>query len=344
MTATLSTSKPVGIRKFLLLWPLFFLICGGLGYPSLRRFDPRVTGGLSDTIKYYAITTGEDQSAFREVMRCRVLVPYIARPFYWFAQSHLPAWNPVFFGLLISASIFCATTACFIVSMGVKVSEDLGVGLVGALLYLLNFAVSNFHLAGMVDAGEACFMAAVAWSLISDKWWLLPLWGLVGAAAKETFVPFAGMFALTWWFIEYRGKQARWMRLLWVIALFVVGLGIALGIRVAVVGQFRWPWQFAEQLKASVGFFAALRECFTESSFWYVFGWLLPLGVIRLKTFPKPWVVAAAVTSILALMFGVYINSGGNFGRAVFNVSGPLLSLSVAALILGKRPSLQSNS
>ncbi|HXL82464.1 MAG TPA: hypothetical protein VN951_16425 [Pyrinomonadaceae bacterium] len=344
MTATLSTPKPVGIRKFLLLWPLFFLICGGLGYPSLRRFDPRVTGGLSDTIKYYAITTGEDQSGFREIMRCRVLVPYIARPFYWFAQSHLPAWNPVFFGLLVSASIFCATTACFIVSLGVKVFGDLSLGLLGALLYLLNFAVSNFLLAGMVDAGEACFMAAVTWSLINDKWRLLPLWGLVGAAAKETFVPFAGMFALAWWFIEYRRNKVRSGAFIWVIALAFVGLGGALGIRAAVVGQFRWPWQFAEQVKTEVGFFAALRRCFTQSSFWYVFGWLLPLGMIRLKTFPKSWVVAAAVTSILALTLGVYIDSGGNFGRAVFNISGPLLNLSVAALISGKRPSLQPNS
>jgi hypothetical protein len=250
----------------------------------------------------------------------------------------------VFFGLLVSASIFCATTACFIVSLGVKVFGDLSLGLLGALLYLLNFAVSNFHLAGMVDAGEACFMAAVTWSLINDKWWLLPLWGLLGAAAKETFVPFAGMFALTWWFIEYRRNKVRSAAFIWVIALALVGLGVALGIRAAVVGQFRWPWQFAEQLKNEVGFFAALRRCFTQSSFWYVFGWLLPLGMIRLKTFPKSWLVAAAVTSILALTLGVYIDSGGNFGRAVFNISGPLLSLSVAALISGKRPSLEPNS
>jgi len=344
LNATLSTSKSIGVRKFLILWPLFFFICGGLGYPSLRRFDPRVTAGLSDTIKYYAITTGEDQSGFREIMRCRVLVPYVARPFYWFAQSHFSSWNPVFFGLLVSASIFCATTACFIVSLGVKVSGDLSLGLLGALLYLLNFAVSNLQLAGMVDSGEACFMAALVWSLVNDKWWLLPLWGLFGAAAKETFVPFSSMFALTWWFIEYRRNKLRSAAFIWVIALALVGLGVAVGIRAAVVGQFRWPWQFADQLKNEVGFFAALRRCFTQSSFWYVFGWLLPLGSIRLKAFPKSWVEAAAVTSILALILGVYIDSGGNFGRAVFNISGPLLSLSVAALISGKRPSLQLKS
>ena len=169
------------LKKFVLLWPLFFLICGGLGYPSLRRFDPRVTAGLSDTIKYYAITTGADQSAYADRFKVRVLVPSVARPFYWFALAHFPTWNPVFFGLLVSASIFCATTACLIVSIGGKVFGNPTVGLIGALLYLLNFAVSNLQLAGMIDAGEACFMAAVTWSLLSDKWWLLPLWGLFGS-------------------------------------------------------------------------------------------------------------------------------------------------------------------
>lgn len=340
----LSTPKSIGISKLLLLWPLFFLICAGLGYPSLRRFDPRVTEGLSDTIKYYAITTGEDQSGFRELMRCRVLVPYVARPFYWLAQSHLHTWNPVFFGLLISASIFCATTACFIASLGVKVFGDLSLGLLGATLYLLNFAISNLQLAGMVDAGEACFMVAVVWSLIDKKWWMLPVWGLFGATAKETFVPFSSLFALTWWFIEYRRNNARWTTLGWVITLALVGLGVVLGIRAAVVGQFRWPWQIAEQVRSQVSFFVALRRCFTQNSFWYVFGWLLPLALIRLKIFPKSWVIAAALTSILAFAFGLYIDSGGNFGRAVFNISGPLLSLSVAMLISGKRPSLQPTS
>jgi hypothetical protein len=341
LIATPSTPKSIGIRKFLLLWPLFFLICGGLGYPSLRRFDPRTVEGLSDTIKYYAVTTGQDQSRFREIMRCRVLVPYVARPFYWFAQAHISAWNPVFFGLLVSASIFCATTACFVVSMGVKVFDDLSLGLLGALLYLLNFAVSNSHLSGMVDAGEACFLAAVVWSLLNDKWRLLPVWGLFGAAAKETFVPFGILLALTWWFIEYRRNNARWIKLSWVIALAVVGLTVVLGIRFAVIGP-RWPWQIAEQVMGHDSYFSAIRKCFTEASFWYVLGWLLPLGLVRIRAFPKGWVLGALVASVMALWLGVEIDSGGNFGRAVFNISGPLLSLSAAGLISGKRPSLGS--
>ena len=344
MTASPASTTLIGIRKFLLLWPLFFLICAGLGYPSLRRFDPRVTPGLIDTVKYYAITTGEDQSGFRENMRCRVLVPYVARPFYWFAAAHLHTWNPVFFGLLISASIFCATTACFIVSLGAKLFGDLSIGLLGATLYLLNFAVANSQLAGMVDAGEACLMAAVAWSLLNDKWNWLPVWALFGAAAKETFVPFAGAFALVWWFVGYRRKELRWIELSWVIALAVVGLAVVLGIRAAVVGQLRWPWQLADQVIGRDSYSAAILKLFTEGSFWYVLGWVLPLGLVRIKSFPKTWVWAALAASLVALILGVAIDSGGNVGRAIFNISGPLLSLSVAALISGQRPALVSQS
>src|SRR6185295_10581365 len=119
----------------------------------------------------------------------------------------------------VSASIFCATTACLIVSIGERVSGNPILGLIGALLYLLNFAISNLQLAGMIDSAEACFMAAIVWSLLAGKWWLIPLWGLLGAAAKETFVPFSSLFALTWWFVEWRRNKAQLISLSWVLAL-----------------------------------------------------------------------------------------------------------------------------
>lgn len=322
------------LKKFVIFWPLFFLICGGLGYPSLRRFDPRVTPGLSDTIKYYALTTGADQSAYAERFRGRVLVPYVARPFYWFALAHIPRWNPVFFGLLVSASIFCATTACLIVSMGQRLFGDPSLGLIGALLYLLNFAVSNLQLAGMIDAGEACFMAAVVWSLLAGKWWLLPLWGLFGAAAKETFFPFSCLFALTWWFVEWRRNKAQLQTLKWVIALAVVGLAVVMGIHARIAGQFQWPWQIAQQENAGTNSFVALWRIISDQNFWYVFAWLLPLGIWRLRDFPTPWVIASAATAILALALGIFADALGNAGRGVFDVVGPLLSLSSAAFLM----------
>ncbi len=322
-------------KSFLLLWPLFFAICVGLGYATLHRYDPRKTPGLSDTYKYYALTVDADLGVyfFKELFLGRVLVPYVARPFFWFANRFLPSVNAGFFGLLMANSLFCATTACLIVSIGIKVFRDRGVGLLGATLYLLSFAIPNLQLAGMIDSGEACFMTALTWSLLNGRWYLLPLWGALGALAKESFVPFASLFAFIWWWVERRESKHSNANLKWIIAMVVAGLATGSAIHSMLTGQLRLPWQIAGQARSPVNFFVALWHCLTDRSFWLVFGWLLPLGVWRLKLFPRAWLAAALATTILALILGAYANAGGTIGRGVFDIVGPLLSLSVAVLI-----------
>lgn len=325
-----------------MLWLLFFLICFGLGYPTLNRYDPRATGGLSDTAKYYAMSTGGDQSAFREVFRRRILVPAVARPFYWFASRFPGTWDPGFFALLVANSLFCATTVCFIVSLGTRLFNDPAIALLGATLYLLSFAVPNLLLAGLVDAGEACFMAMLIWALLNGRWLLLPLLGIVGALAKETFVPFACVFAISWWLIEEKRDETRWARrhrhqLMWTAAMGVVGLATVMLVYSQVAERFAWPWDIALEARADVNYFMAVARAISQPNFWYVFGWLIPLGVWRLRLFPKPWVVASVTTATTALLLGAFIDAGGSIGRSVFNISGPLMSLSVAVLI--SRPS-----
>ena len=39
----------------MLLWGVFFLICLGLGYPTLNRYDPRKA--LSDSARYAKLVT-----------------------------------------------------------------------------------------------------------------------------------------------------------------------------------------------------------------------------------------------------------------------------------------------
>ena len=345
MSSTPLTSPPsLGIRNLLLLWPLFFAICFGLGYPTLQRYNPRYTEGLSDTPKYHSITTGADTSAFNEIFRCRILVPYVARPFYLFANTYLPTVNAGFFGLLMANALFCATTACLIASIGNRLIGDPGTALFGAALYLLSFTVPNLQLAGLIDTGEACFLTALTWSLLTGRWYLLPLWGLFGALAKETFVPFSCVFAFTWWLIERRQAGIQVSRLKWIVALGIVGLATVMAVHTAVTGQLRWPWSIAGQARSSVNFFVALWHCLTERGFWYMFGWLIPLGVWRLKFFPRPWRAAAICTSILAIILGAYSNAGGTVGRATFNIIGPLLSLSVALLIARPIAGIEKNS
>ncbi len=95
--------------------------------------------------------------------------------------------------------------------------------------------------------------------------------------------------------------------------------------------QLRLPWNFVVPGNAS--FLRALWRCISEKNFWYVLGWLIPFGVWRLKYFPRAMVIASVAAAVTAILLGALIDAGGSIGRSVFNVTGPLLSLSVASLI-----------
>src|SRR2546428_13394959 len=43
-------------------WLLFFLICLGLGYSALERYDPRIAAGLSGSPVYYPLGSGEGRA------------------------------------------------------------------------------------------------------------------------------------------------------------------------------------------------------------------------------------------------------------------------------------------
>ena len=321
-------------KHFLLVWPLFFAICFGLGYPSLSRYDPRQVEGLGDAANYYRLATGEDASTMREVFRCRILLPYLARPFYLLANGRLRTWNAGFFALLVVSSFFCATTACFVVAIGLKLSFNVSEALLGATLYLLNFAVSNLQLSGLVDAGEACFLAALIWTLLTSRWYLLPLWGLLGALAKETFVPFSTALAISWFLVEWWQGKRRVSNFFFAASLAVVGMVAVITIHSVIYEQLRWPWNFV--VHSNGNFFAALWRCVSDRNFWYVFGWPIPFGIWRLRSFPRAMVIGTLAAAVVAILLGALIDAGGSIGRSVFNVSGTLLSLSVASLIAAR--------
>src|SRR2546428_6658143 len=97
---SLSGRAPRGTYElchWILRWTLFFLICLGLGYAAVERYDPRTTPGLSDSTLYYRLVAGEEVQG--RDMRFRVLVPYVARPFYWLARRKLDPERSVYLGL-----------------------------------------------------------------------------------------------------------------------------------------------------------------------------------------------------------------------------------------------------
>ncbi len=331
-----------------ILWLLFFLICLGLGYPPLNRYDPGKLAGTSDVAEYRAIVVGRDSpgasdstGAFARLARSenyyRVLVPYVAKPVYWLARGHVQTWDPALLGLLVANSIFVATTASLLVAIGYHLTLDTSTALLGATLYLLNFCVANLSLVGLVDSAEGCFLMAIAWSLLADLWFLLPLWGILGALAKETFVPLSALFVFGWWISEVRRDRLQLPRLAWLGALGAASLTTVTLVMSAVAGGRVWPWQLAAYMHAHEGFLTGLRACLLDHTFWFVFIWLLPLGLLRLRRLPRPWVLASAIAFCGALALGAYHNASGNVARPLFSVSGPILSLSAAIYLAGPK-------
>lgn len=117
---------------------------------------------------------------------------------------------------------------------------------------------------------------ALTWALLTKRWVIIPLIGIIGALGKETSIPLAFAFCAAWC------------------------LGLAM----------------------------------TKSEMLYAFGWLLPLGLFRLRRLPSEWLIAASASLLVALGIGVWFGVTGNASRPAFNAVGPLLSLSAGILLV----------
>ena len=320
----------LGAARSLVLWILFFLISFGLGYPTLNRYDARAAD--PDVISYYKMVANDPPATVEDdPFRFRLLVPSVARPFYLIAKGKLGTWNPVFFGLLISNCLFTATATLFLLLIAVRLLADLPTALLGCALFLLNYVVPNLWLSGLVDSSEGCLLLTVTWCLFSRRWWLLPLIGLVGGIAKQSFLPFSVLFVAMWWITTERSRRT-YTQLLWLASLAVTGTASLVFAHWKIAGQFLWPWTMAKWWDDG-GYASNFIAWLTDYRFWYAFVWLLPLGIWRLNRFPRPWLAASVATALFALGLAVYTNLGGAVNRPVFNVIGPILSLSVAHLI-----------
>jgi hypothetical protein len=323
------------IREFLVHWLLFFWICFGLGYPVVVRFDARRV--TPDAIDYYKLVTGKVSDA-GDLLRYRALVPWVAKPFYYLSRGRIRTWNSDAFGLLAANSLFTASSTCLLLSLGRKYVASRGTALAGTLLYLLDFTMPNRQLGlGMVESGEGFFMMALFWLLDRRSFALLPIVGILGALAKESFVPMCAI-ALAGWAFQERGS-GRWKlrETIWAVAMVLAGLVTIVVFQWSVTGRVIWPWEFAGSLREdSQGLVAGLVDCLTDRYFWYVFAWLLPLGAMRLRRFPPAWIWASMGGVAASLAMGAWNYAGGNAVPSIYNSMGPVLSLSAAVFLSGE--------
>ena len=319
---------------FAALFCLFFLIAFGLGYSTLNRYDPRAVPGLVDVKTYAAMVTGAPVPG-HEHMRFRVLVPWVARAFYQVANGRVHTWDPVMFGLLSSDSLFVAATALLMVVLGIRQLGSYPVSLVASLLYLVNFAVPNLRLVGLVDAGEGFFLLAMLWSVAELRLWCLPLIAALGALTKESFIPFSMVFTAMWWLVTRRRLQSPGRSAAWIVASWSVSLAVMAALHWKIGGTLENPIHFVAGLRGNDHYLRQLASSLWDRNFWYVFVWLLPAGIPRLKKFPRSWLIPTAATSILVFVLdGYYSGAPGTVGRALFSTAGPLLALSAALLLV----------
>jgi hypothetical protein len=329
----------VAIARSAVLFCIFFLIACGLGYPVLNRFDPRQTPGLSDVKAYASLVTGTSNPDAGHV-RFRVLVPWLAQPFYRFARGRFGTWDPVMFGLLVADSLFVAGTAVLIVMLGNRPLASSAVGLVGALLYLVNFAVPNLRLVGLVDAGEGFFLLAMLWSLSECELWALPVIAVLGALTKESFIPFSIVFTAAWWFSTRSNRNSDRSRnhLLpgaLILISWVLSLATMIVLHWSITGGFVSPLQFGLALHHGHNYLGQFASWQQDRNLWYIFLWLLPTAIPSLKRLPPSWLIPVGATCVMAFVLDAYFGGApGTVGRALFSIAGPVLSLSSALLLL----------
>jgi hypothetical protein len=321
--------------RLLLLFVLFFCICCGLGYPSLNRVDWRkAPGGLEDVATYAALVTAPPVADPSDHTQFRVLVPYLAKPIYRAAQNRIGTWDPVMFALLVVNAFFVALTAAVLIVVVNRELASYTIALGAALLYLLNFAVPNLRLVGMIDAGEACFLMLVVWTLAEQRYRFLPIWGILGAMAKESFVPFLIVFSATWWLASRKRLTRPRTSAAWIITSWIAAVAAIVAVQWSVTGTYQSPIRFGLDLHGNSAYASHFIASLGDRNLWYIFVWLLPLSLFRLRQFSFKWRVATAAACVTAFALDAYYGGPpGAIGRALFTTAGPLLSASVAALL-----------
>jgi hypothetical protein len=315
--------------RFALLWCLFFVICLGLGYPTLNRYDPARRD--PDTVQYREMVIHGPRST-GEHFAHRLLIPYAASIVFKLAENRVGSWDAGYFGLLVVSAFFMSGAAAilFLVSSAIA---DVNVGLLASALYLLSFPVPNLFLIGFVDSGEAFFLMVLIWAAVTARWGVVPVAIVGGVLAKETFLPFAAIFCVTWAITCRSDSRFR--------NLAFTGIGISLGLA-ALAFAYKVTTgtvvpTIPDEIDLGGSKLGILFGALTHHDFWFAFAYLIPLGMASIGKMPKPWKYATAATTAMAVLMITFHASAKDAGpelvRPIFSIAGPLLTYSMALFI-----------
>ena len=147
-------------------------------------------------------------------------------------------------------------------------------------------------------------------------------------------MPFLMVFSLSWWLCSRRGLRRPSTAAIWMVTSWIAGLGSLAALQWWITHVFRSPLSFGLDLHGNSTYLGYFLSSFRDRNLWYIFFWLLPLSLLRLRRLPRTWRVATAVTSATAFALDAYYGGApSTIGRALFSIAGPLLCASVAILL-----------
>jgi hypothetical protein len=104
-------------------------------------------------------------------------------------------------------------------------------------------------------------------------------------------------------------------------------------VRLWVLDRWVFPWDVATTL-ARPSLITDLSRLVDRSAL-YVFGWLLPLGLPRVRELPREWRLGTVAMSLVATAFALLAH--GTVVRLAFDIAAPLLAIAAARLLLEDR-------
>lgn len=316
-------------RDKIYLWLLFLILCFGLGYQGINRYDVRTSSGMGDVRVYYQMT--EYGAGWQEpIWLHRALIPSLARPIFLALKGRTLHWNAVYLSLHLWNSFFCSLTALLVYLLGCRLARP-PAGLLAALLFLLNFQVSNYVLSGMVDSLQSLALTAMAWFLLRRQWpWVLAA-AVLGAAGKETTMALAVILAAGWALATRRDY-------LWAAATAAAALAATQLMPVLLTGHLSNFLQLADSQKAYDydGVWKAILGCLTPWNLWLSLGWALPFAWLERRRFPRELWYATLLAVAAAFALGAWSVAGPNTARPVFYLLGPIFSIAAAEWLLGR--------
>ena len=322
----------------ILLVGVFFLICLGLGYAVLNRFDPGLLSALSD-VKMYGEMIKNDVSIWNQeidspVIRNRFLVPYMAKIIY-FNMPSIGSFNMINASLLIVNSFFTALSAMVILKMSYRITKNYEYSIVASIFFLLNFNIINFYLVGSVDSAYGLLCLLLIYCLQFNKWGFLPLIAFVGCLIKEVFLPVGSALILGWLIHEYYKKKEIFpMNLVFFVLFMITGI-ISLIAMDAYINKNYLLWDTTQSIGNSFS-----PELNTSSILWELIkfiltlGWVILLAMPSLKKLPQNIVFATLLACLVTIFLGWVVGVGGaDYARFMF-VPGAFLFSVCSAITL----------